>query len=98
LGLFVHSAMDEWPTFVIVDGLPEDLANRPLAKARRFVQIRDEAAAEEPQIVDVPPNRLRRQLRGSQLRDERPEAGHQFLARRQVFSHPIHERGQSPKS
>jgi len=48
-----------------------------------------------PEIIDVFLHGRRQIRTRHQGFEEWPEAGHELLARRQVFSHPIHERGQS---
>jgi hypothetical protein len=58
LFLFVGAAAQERPAFVVVDGLLEHLTGRPLPKPRSLVEIGNDAPAQEPEVIDMPPNRL----------------------------------------
>ncbi len=62
-----------------------------------FIQVANDFPAQRPQVIDVLLNGLQRQVRSGQGIQERPEAGHQFLARRDALS-SLHERGQLFKS
>src|SRR5438270_546591 len=74
----------------VFDHLGKDLVHRPSSQRRVVVEIADELAAEYPQVVNVPLDRLWRQIRCCQVRQKRTEQRHQLLAGRQIFlqAHP----------
>ena len=69
-----------------------------LSQRRVVVEFPNELTTERPHVVDVFLNGLRRQVRRCQMFEERTKQGNQLLAGRQIFSSPIHERGQPFRS
>ena len=69
----------------LVDPVVQNLLNAFPSEGRGFIEDANDFAAQRPQVIGVFLNGLRRQVRSGQRRQERPEAGHQFLAWRDVF-------------
>jgi hypothetical protein len=67
---------------IIVNYIEENLFDIFLSQRRGFVRIPDDLSAERPKIIDVLLDGLRRQIHTRhQVFEERPEEGHEFLAR-----------------
>jgi len=88
--------MEEWTG--VFNPFAEVLFHWPFSLRRIVVEVADELPSQHPHVVDVFLDGFRRQIRRGQILEKGTEQSYQLPARRQIFSSPIHERGQPFRS
>ena len=83
LFLLGETAMDQWP-LIVGNGLTDQLLNRSLSEFGRIVEVSDDLAPEQPQVVAVQITGFARQTLGQQVQQERREHRHDLLTRNYV--------------
>jgi len=84
--LVLIAVIEEWASEL--DPFRQDPIYRLLSQSGVVVEIADVLAAEDPHIINVFLNGLRRQIRLRQILEEGPEAGYQLFTRRHIFLQP----------
>jgi hypothetical protein len=84
--LVLIAVIEEWAAEL--DPFRQDPIYGLLSPSGVVVEIADVLAAEDPHVINVFLNGLRRQIRLRQILEERPEAGYQLFTRGQIFLQP----------
>ena len=74
-----EAAMDQW-TLITSDGVQDQLFDWSLSEFERVVDVSDDFATEQPQVIAVQVAGLARQTLSQQVQQERREHGNNLLA------------------